>query len=144
MDIHPSRGAGGLPPPPAPTARDANPWKFSDTARVTAPREPTGYERLLAELERSQAGQESDGKPAALPEPAGPGPEPRTKREPAFAKIFPLIILLIMFASFAREMIEAGGDDRPRLLFIVAVLLVAVVVTVFLALRMVRRRRPRR
>lgn len=40
----------GLPPPPAPPRRSANPWRFSETARKAEPRpEPIG-QQLLDEL----------------------------------------------------------------------------------------------
>jgi len=46
-----------LPPPPAPTARDANPWTISDVpgaGRASAPQAPTGRRRRF-EPDRSRA-----------------------------------------------------------------------------------------
>jgi hypothetical protein len=143
MDARPPQVPGRLPPPPAPTARDANPWTFSDTARAAGPREPTGLERLVAGLEEAQAARTGPtrAQPAAAAErPPSPG---APRRESALRHVVPLVILLVMFASIAREMIEAGGRDPSRLLFVAVALLVAVTIVVLLALRVVRRRARR-
>ncbi|MCU0974696.1 MAG: hypothetical protein MUC71_00090 [Steroidobacteraceae bacterium] len=146
--MQPSKGTGRLPPPPAPTARDANPWKFSDTARATRPNEPAGYERLLAELEEARGEREGPADAAPREPAAGPEPEPESapapRRESAFNAVFPLVILLIMIGSFAREVIEQEGYDDPRLAIVAAVALAAVIGAVILARRSARRRRSRR
>jgi hypothetical protein len=144
MDTRPPQGPGRLPPPPAPTAPDANPWPFSDTARAAGPRQPTGVERLLAGLEQAQTGRDVAGTATPPAEDEAPTPAEQPRREPALQRIVPLVILLVMFASIAREMIEAGGRDPSRLAFVAIALLVAVTVIVLLALRMVRRRGRRR
>lgn len=150
MDSRPSQGPGRLPPPPAPTARDANPWQFSDTARAAKPHEPTGLERLMAELEQARVERE-DGADAAPGAPAAARTrerrqeaEPTPRRESAFNRVFPLVILLVMIGSFAREVIEQEGPDDPRLFVVAAVAVVVVVAAVFLARRKARRRRSRR
>lgn len=143
MAARPPTGPGKLPPPPAPTARDANPWKFSPTARTAEPREQTLYERLVAEVERAQAEQQGPAAPPSAAE-SRRGQEPSPpKGESSFNRIFPFVILLIMFGSFAREVIEEGGRGDPRLLPLLAVLLFAVFVVAMVALRRARRRRRR-
>lgn len=146
MDLQPPKGPGRLPPPPAPTARDANPWKFSATARIERPEEPTGYERLLAELEQARAEREGEGEAQAPPsEPvAEDDAEAASRRGSALNRVFPLVILLVMVGSFAREVIEQEGYDDPRLGIVAAVAVAVVIAAVVLALRKSRRRRPRR
>jgi hypothetical protein len=145
MDMRPPQGPGRLPPPPAPTARDANPWKFSATARKEEARPATGYERLFEELKQAQVEREGVGAPAEQPAPADEaGTEPDGRRESTFNRVFPIVILLIMFGSFAREVIESGGGDEARLALVVAALLLVAAVAAFLALRRVRRRARRR
>jgi hypothetical protein len=149
MDMRPSKGSGRLPPPPAPTARDANPWKFSESARVSEPHEPTGLERLLAELEQAQAEREgrADAAPgaptAARPQEMEPETEPKPGREAVFNRVFPLVILLVMIGSFAREVIDQEGYDDPRLFIVAAIAILVVIAAVFMALRKSRRRRSR-
>jgi membrane protein DedA with SNARE-associated domain len=58
--------------------------------------------------------------------------------------VFPLVILLVMIGSFAREVIEREGYDDPRLFVVAAVAVVVVIAAVFLALRKARQRRLRR
>lgn len=149
MDMRPSKGSGRLPPPPAPTARDANPWKFSDTARAPERHEPSGLERLLGELEQARVEREvgADVAPVAPPvaqtQEMEQEAEPRQGRESAFNRVFPLVILLVMIGSFAREVIEQEGYDDPRLFIVAAIAIVVVIAAVFLALRKARRRRSR-
>ena len=152
MAVPPPTGPGKLPPPPAPPARDANPWKFSETARSAPPHEPTLYERLVAEIEQARAAQEAGaaggpGMPPAADRPTeragndvGPASRP-PKRESTFNRIFPVVILVIMFGSFARELIEERGIGDPQLVPLFALLMVAVVAVVLVALRRSRRRR---
>ncbi len=145
MKPRPATGPAPLPPPPAPTARDANPWKFSATARATERHEPTAYERLLAELDEARAEREGEGHPEGPPQQPVPEPdtEPAPRRESAFNRVFPLVILLIMVGSFAREVIEQEGYDDPRLIIALAVAVVVVIAAVLLALRRARRHRSR-
>jgi len=132
-----------LPPAPAPPARSANPWKFSETARAAEPSRPSRYQRLLDELEHA------DQPPGeALPE----APQPLFEQEPeaegpatrgsGFSKLFPVVVFLIMFASVAREMLEAGASREDLLVLgIGAALLIVVLVAVYFALRLARKRR---
>ena len=71
------KGSTGLPPPPAPTRRGANPWPLSDTARKReAPRPPASIQDLLDELQ--PAGEPPAGKP-----PVAHAPEPAHWQQPA-------------------------------------------------------------
>lgn len=151
MDTRPPQGPGRLPPPPAPTARDANPWQFSATARQAESGEPRGFERLIAELEQVRVEREGDGAgaPADVFAP-GHEQEPETATEPqgrpasTFNRVFPIVILLIMFGSFARETLESRGGDEAWVPLVVAFFVLAVFVTVVLARRKSRRRRALR
>jgi len=132
-----------LPPPPAPPARSANPWEFSETARAAEPGRPSRYQRLLDELEHA----------AQPPGEASPeAPEPLFEQEPeveapaargsGFSKLFPIVVFLIMFASVAREMLEAGASREDLLVLgIGAALLIVVLVAVYFALRLARKTR---
>lgn len=150
MDMRPSKESGRLPPPPAPTARDANPWKFSESARAAQRHEPTVSERLVAELEQARVEREggADAAPGASTashaQEMDQEAEPAPGRESAFNRVFPLVILLVMIGSFAREVIEQEGYDDPRLFIVAAVAIVVVIAAVFLALRKARQRRSRR
>lgn len=66
----------GLPPPPAPPKRAANPWKFSETARKPEPRPESIRQQLLDELmEHAQAEEthvEVEAPPQAAPTQAAP------------------------------------------------------------------------
>jgi hypothetical protein len=132
-----------LPPPPAPPARSANPWKFSETARATEPSPPSRYQRLLEELERDsqQPGEVSQEaqEPLFEQEPAAEAPAARGS---GFSKLFPVIVFLIMFASVAREMLEAGASREDLLVLgIGAALLIVVLAAVYFALRLARKQR---
>lgn len=138
-----SKEGSQLPPPPAPPARSANPWTFSETARAAEPARPSRYQRLLEELER-------DAQPPGEVSPEAPEPlfeqepeaEAPTARGSGFSKLFPVVVFMIMFASVAREMLGAGASREDLLVLgIGAALLIVVLAAVYFALRLARKRR---
>lgn len=131
------RGARGLPPPPAPTRRGANPWPFSRTARKQEPppraAEDADAARLLEEL--------FGGKPAeATPARSGPAPAPppvlappaerksrshsRSKRRPSF---WPLLVLLLIGGVLVKLVMDAqlSGEWRRLIPALFAFLFIA-------------------
>jgi len=98
----------GLPPPPAPTRRGANPWQFSSTARKReAPPphvEPGPLERLASEL-GSGAGTETQNEP---PLPADEAPPHEAIQRSGFG-LLPLIILGMAVVIVLRTLMKARG-----------------------------------
>lgn len=109
MKVTARQGPTPLPPPPAPTARDANPWQFSDTARA-APPPPArqGYERLIEEIQQARIEREGGAaeEPPEAEVDAGQAPP-----SSSFNRVIPIVIFLVMFGSVARDLIESGGAD---------------------------------
>lgn len=139
-----TQGGSKLPPLPAPPARDANPWTFSETARQVEPEAASGAEHPQRDLDWARFEHEGDEARQARPErPSGVDTQD-AEREPGFGKLLPVVILLIMFASLARELIEAQGRGEARLQTLLALVVMAAYVGVFVALRLTSRRRRRR
>jgi hypothetical protein len=109
------RGQRGLPPPPAPPRRGANPWKLSDTARKREepPREEEAASKLLGEL---LAGQPHETAP---PEPLPAGQEPArgpagpwtSRRRSGF---LPLLVLLIIAGVIVKIALGARETGEWR------------------------------
>lgn len=99
----------GLPPPPAPTARDANPWQMSSGAGGSRP-EPRGA-----------------GEPGWPPLRGAPRRSPAA-REPRTPWI-PLLILLAVLGAGVRTAIDAlsEGDVETAIAALVIFAVVAVV-----------------
>lgn len=130
-----NQGQRGLPPPPAPPRRSANPWNFSETGRKREAPPPRPEEeeaaQLLEELFSGKAGKagKADGtrkagrqaEPMATPQPkplAPPAPPAGQNREPRNPwksarkhGLLPLIVLLIVvgvIVKLATEVMETG------------------------------------
>lgn len=110
------RGQRGLPPPPAPTRRGANPWQLSDTARnrdAPVPREEQAASKLLEEL---LAGQPPETAPPE-PQPAGQAPA-RDAAGPGISRrragFLPLLVLLIIAGVIAKIALDARETGEWR------------------------------
>jgi hypothetical protein len=124
------RGQRGLPPPPAPTRRGANPWRYSDTARKReAP--PRGGEVAAQELlEELFAGKPQQAPPPGIPPPSPPpqerGPQGmmRSRRKSGF---WPLLVLLLIAGVVIKLFTEAraSGEWRELIPAIFAILFIA-------------------
>lgn len=128
------RGQRGLPPPPAPTRRGANPWPFSQTARKQEPPPPraaqeTDAERLLEELFGGKPAETTPAKTTARAAPARARPAPastpvlappeqRKSRHPIRSKrrssFWPLLVLLLIAGVLVKLFTDAqmSGDWR--------------------------------
>jgi hypothetical protein len=135
------RGQRGLPPPPAPTRRGANPWRFSQTARKQEPppraAQETDAERLLEEL---FGGKPAEATPAqATPARAHPAPAStpvlappeqrnrhpiRSKRRSSF---WPLLVLLLIGGVLVKLVSDAqlSGEWRKLIPALFAFLFIA-------------------
>lgn len=123
------RGQRGLPPPPAPTRRSANPWRLSGTARKSEappPREDVAAEQLLEEL--------FAGKPREEAPPATLQPRPTEERRPQSqwrsrrkSGFWPLLVLLLIGGVLVKLFFEAraSGDWRELIPAIFAILFIA-------------------
>jgi uncharacterized membrane protein len=91
----------GLPKPPAPPRRGANPWRLSNTARKPEPVRPTVTPDLLVELMKRAPAEE-------------PGAEREAPQEPGAAPKRPgligLVIVLIAVSIVARMFLDSRGD----------------------------------
>lgn len=121
------RGQRGLPPPPAPPRRGANPWTLSDTARrreAPAPRPAVEEDaaKLLEELFSGASGKtDAKAEPQPSPKPllpppmAPPASQKREHKNPWKSArkhgLLPLIVLLIVagvIVKLATEVMETG------------------------------------
>lgn len=139
------KGKRGLPPPPAPTRRSANPWPFSDTARrrqpprvedLAQPEEPTQAENLQRELLEGlilgSAKKRESPQPASTMPPPGQGPakpashksltKPRRR-----GRFWPLLALLFMAGIVIKVVSEAGmtGEWRRAFPALIAIAFIA-------------------
>ncbi|HLG53501.1 MAG TPA: hypothetical protein VI339_06320 [Steroidobacteraceae bacterium] len=98
----------GLPPPPAPTRRSANPWQFSDTARK---REPPPQDRPdLLESLMTDAHAGNDAEPGHEPPAPDDDASPRdVRRRPGFGLV-PLIVLGMAVVIVLRMLMKARGS----------------------------------
>lgn len=119
----------GLPPPPAPTRRSANPWRLSDTARkreAPPPRGEVAAEQLLEELFAGKPREEAP--PGTLQPPAAEERRPqgmmRSRRKSSF---WPLLVLLLIAGVLVKLVFEAreSGDWRELIPAIFAILFIA-------------------
>lgn len=107
------RGQRGLPPPPAPTRRGANPWHLSETARKRepSPREEEAASRLLEELlaptPPPAAGRSEPV--AARGQPARPRSFAKPRRRSGFLPLLILLLIAGVVVRFALEATESGN-----------------------------------
>lgn len=106
------RSPRGLPPPPAPTRRGANPWRLSDTARKhePSPQEEEAASRLLEELlvptPPPAAGR---SEPVAAPgQPARPRSFARPRRRAGFLPLLALLLIAGVIFRLALQATESG------------------------------------
>lgn len=86
----------GLPPPPAPPRRSANPWRFSETARKAEPRpEPIG-QQLLDELMKQAPADEFHTQEEAPP----PAPAARGRPGLWFLVVAAVVVLIVVRIFF--------------------------------------------
>lgn len=142
------RGQRGLPPPPAPTRRGANPWPFSQTARRQEPPPPRAAreadaERLLEELFGGKPAETAPAKatparatpararPAPAPTPVLAPPEQRKSRHPIRSKrrssFWPLLVLLLIAGVLVKLVADAqmSGEWRKLVPALFAFLFIA-------------------
>jgi hypothetical protein len=124
-----NQGQRGLPPPPAPTRRGANPWRLSDTARkreAAPPRAEAAAEQLLEELFAGKPQPESP--PGTLQPPPAEERRPqslwKSRRKSAF---WPLLVLLLIAGVVIKLFAEAreSGEWREMIPAIFAILFIA-------------------
>jgi hypothetical protein len=118
------RGRRGLPPPPAPTRRGANPWPLSDTAQqrpAPLPRDPDPelLEGLVVDL---PPGFEPELEPEAAERPAPP-----ISGEPRRLRFWPLLALLVLAGIAITVLLNArrSGEWRDALPALFAILFIA-------------------
>lgn len=123
------RGQRGLPPPPAPTRRSANPWRLSDTARKREAPPPGGDAAAQELLEELFSGKRQEqATPATLQPPPAEGRRPqsmmRSRRKSGF---WPLLVLLLIAGVLVKLVLEAreSGDWRELIPAIFAILFIA-------------------
>jgi FtsZ-interacting cell division protein ZipA len=90
-------GNTGLPDPPAPPRRGANPWRLSDTARKPEAVQPSVSPQLLEELIKRVQPQQAATREA-------PQPGPAAKR--ARPGLIGLVVLLIAISIVARLFLD--------------------------------------
>jgi hypothetical protein len=96
----------GLPPPPAPPKRAANPWKFSETARKPGQRQDSIGTDLLAELMKKAP---ADDAHTEVREPPGAA---ATRARPG---LMPFVVVAVVFVIAMRIFFQArGGGDWIR------------------------------
>lgn len=123
------RGQRGLPPPPAPTRRGANPWRLSDTARKRESPLSGGDVAAQELLEELFPGKRQE---QALPDTLQPPPAEerrpqammRSRRKSGF---WPLLALLLIAGVLVKLVLEARetGDWRELIPAIFAILFIA-------------------
>ena len=98
----------GLPPPPAPTRRGANPWPLSDTARKRESPPPQDSPNLLESLMTEvQAGKDAGpGQRPPLPDDDAP---PRAAGRRTGFGLVPLIVLGMAVVIVLRILMKARG-----------------------------------
>ncbi len=129
------RGKRGLPPPPAPTRRGANPWRFSQTARKQEPppqrAEQADAARLLEEIFGGKPAEATPAKPAPAPPPVFAPPADRKSRSLYRSKrrssFWPLMILLLIGGVLVKlaSDAQASGEWRKLIPALFALLFIA-------------------
>ncbi len=126
----------GLPPPPAPTARDANPWTFSSEKTRPSAAPETGFQwrgRRPGVATSSSSAPISPAKPTspriAARKATGMGP----RRRPLFSLVIPAAIALAAILGAVRAL--ESGDYRAAVGPLIATAFVA-----FVLIRLMRRR----
>ena len=98
----------GLPPPPAPPKRAANPWSFSETARKPEQRQDSIGPDLLAELMKKAP---TDDAHTEVQEP------PQAAAARARPGLMPFVVVGAVFIIVMRIFFQArGGGDWIRLI----------------------------
>ena len=119
-------GKTALPPPPAPTRRSANPWRFSKTARRQDPVESEETSRELLEALIAETREQAPARTGRAPEPATEiVPGPATQRR-GFG-FWPLLVLLLITGVFIKFVMDAmeSGDWRQTIPALFAILFIA-------------------
>lgn len=100
----------GLPPPPAPTRRGANPWKLSAGAAKQPEPAPRAQDVLKQLLEQAGAPQPR-GEEVVFEVPEEPEPQPHRPPEPGRRKrgigVLPLIVFAFAALVVLRQLFEA-------------------------------------
>lgn len=120
------RGIRGLPPPPAPTRRGANPWRLSDSAQQRPPPTPRPREPEPDLLE----GLVVDSLPdfdANLERGAAERPALPPSRESRRLRFWPLLVLLVLAGIAITVLLNArrSGEWRDALPALFAILFIA-------------------
>lgn len=123
------KGKRGLPPPPAPPRRSANPWKYSATARKReAEPAPTPVQDLLEGIVVADEPQAPARAPAHAGAPSQAPPE-RAHRvtEKRGAGVWPLFVLLIAIGIVVKVVSEGfeGRDWRQMVAPLIAIAFIA-------------------
>jgi len=126
----------GLPPPPAPTARDANPWTISSEAE----RQPSAPASGFPWRDRGPGlATPHSSSPSSPAQPASPRVATKTRsgsrphRRPLFSLVVPAAIALAAILGAVRALVS--GDYRAAVGPLIATAFAA-----FLLMRMMRRR----
>ena len=96
----------GLPPPPAPPKRAANPWRFSETARKPEQRQDSIGPDLLAELMKKAPADDAHTEVKEPPEAAASRARPG---------LMPFVVVVVAFVIVMRIFFQTrGGGDWIR------------------------------
>jgi hypothetical protein len=101
----------GLPPPPAPTRRGANPWHFSNTARKRESPLPQDSPDLLESLMTDAHGGKDAEPGHEPPAPDNDTPPRETRRRSGFG-LLPLVVLGMAVVIVLRQLMKARGTGE--------------------------------
>lgn len=107
----------GLPKPPAPPRRGANPWRLSDTARKPEAVQPSVSPQLLEELMKKVQPEQAATRQARQPGPAAKRARPG---------LVGLVMILVAGAIVLRLFLDPRGD-RDWVKFIGPLIFIAIV-----------------
>lgn len=123
------KGKKGLPPPPAPPRRSANPWKFSKTARKRDPesRAPASIEDILEGIVVTGEPQSQASRPQETRHEEPPHHEPMEPPEKQGSGAWPLFILLIAIGIVVKVVSQGfeTGDWREIVAPLIAIAFIA-------------------